>query len=230
MFSIKKLLNKYGFIKLLDPEYFNKYNYPLNKLHLTKLNYYKQPIKIFGQDDRKSPFVDFFHDLWDSDYSLLEEYIKFIKTEIGPYFPEETKLIIQKTPNIRFHLPNCSNIGKRPSDKDDEHIGVHSDNEFGHPLEEINIILPLTEMYSTNSIYYQMNDEEDLDKFTNLKLHIGEMFIGKLNTALHYNKINVTDFTRVSLDFRIIPFSKYAEPVNSNQKFKIGKYYMLINL
>jgi len=232
MFQIKKLKSRYRFIELLDPNYYAKYKNHLNKLHRCKLQYYNQSIRTFGQDDRKSPFVDHFHEIWDSDSLLRQEYQKFISEELAPYFPNESKLIIQKTPNIRFHLPGCSNIGRRESDLTEEHIGVHCDEEFGHPKEELNIILGLTEMFGSNSIYYALNGEEDLDEFQNLKMHIGEVFIGKLNTAQHYNKINRTDSTRVSLDFRIIPFSKFknAEPLKSNQKFKIGKYYTSINI
>ena len=57
-------------------------------------------------------------------------------------------------------------------------------------------------------------------------------FQGYLNKCLHYNKINKTDITRVSFDFRIIPFSKYKDTdklsATNKTKFILGEYYMLI--
>ncbi len=68
----------------------------------------------------------------------------------------EDKLVVQKTPNIRFHLPNNSNIGKRDTDSKNT-IGLHYDYEFNHPKEEYNIILSITDMFDTNSLYIMKN-------------------------------------------------------------------------
>jgi len=137
-------------------------------------------------------------------------------------FPNETKILVQKTPNIRFHLPNCSNIGRRASDPTSNIIGMHSDNEFGHPSEEINIIIPITEMYNSNSIFYQSETG-----FTDLKLNRNEFTLLKLNKLKHYNCINYTIITRVSFDARVIPYSKYNKSIE-NLKFVPGDYYMII--
>ena len=66
-----------------------------------------------------------------------------INGEIKPLFPNEKYLVIQKTPNIRFHLVGYSNIGKRETDTSKDFIGVHYDGEFGHPETEINIIFSI---------------------------------------------------------------------------------------
>ena len=39
-------------------------------------------------------------------------YYSYIKKHIKPLFAE-TKIIVQKTPNLRVHIPNNSNIGRR---------------------------------------------------------------------------------------------------------------------
>ncbi len=196
-------------------------------------NYYKS-IPIFGKTDRNSVFVRDFYNFIDTDYIFLYEYINFIQNVIKPLFPLENKLVVQKTPNIRFHLPGCSNIGKRDTDKYMDIIGLHYDGEFGHPEEEINIILPITDMFDTNSIYYEEHPNSMIDVYHYLSMNLkkNNFFMGYLNKCNHYNKINNTEQTRVSLDFRIIPYSKFKKSNNisatSNVKFDIGNYYMLI--
>lgn len=196
-------------------------------------HYYKE-IPIFGQTDRKSVFVKDFYRFIDTDYTFLAEYINFIKYVIKPLFKLEDKLVVQKTPNIRFHLPGCSNIGKRETDQSEDIIGLHYDGEFGHPAEELNIVLPITEMFDSNSIYYEPypNSMTDVYSYQSMNMTKNKFFMGYLNKCNHYNKINNTTQTRVSLDFRIIPYSQFKKSENisatSNVKFDIGNYYMLI--
>jgi len=204
-----------------------------NELDTVDKNYYTT-IPEFGVNDRKSIFVDNFYQLIDNNYTFLYEYLSFIKNVIKPLFPLEDKLIIQKTPNIRFHLPNCSNIGKRDTDKYNDVIGLHHDGEFGHPTEELNIVLPITDMFDTNSIYYEMypNSNSNVYDYSCMNMKKNNYFIGNFNKCNHYNKINKTNKTRVSLDFRIIPFSQFKQTsilsVTSKIKFDVGKYYMII--
>ena len=205
-----------------------------NKLNEDEKKFYDVPIQLFGKTDRKSPFVKYFYKLFDTDYTILYEYLSFIKNYIKPLYPKEQYLVIQKTPNIRFHLPGYSNIGSRDKDESKEIIGLHHDGEFGHPETEINVILPITEMFDTNSIYYETTPNSNLDYnlYNNLRLKENDFFMGYFNKCNHYNKINKTNITRVSLDFRIIPYSKYKDnnklSATSKTKFEIGKYYMVI--
>tara|TARA_B100001093_G_scaffold518986_1_gene605886 strand:- start:1680 stop:2411 length:732 start_codon:yes stop_codon:yes gene_type:complete len=205
-----------------------------NKLNKDEKKFYNIPIQLFGKTDRKSPFVKYFYKLFDTDYSILYEYLNFIKNHIKPLYPKEEYLVIQKTPNIRFHLPGYSNIGSRDTDKSKDIIGLHYDGEFGHPETEMNVILPITNMFDTNSIYYEKEPNSNLDynKYNNLMLKENEFFMGYFNKCNHYNKINKTNITRVSIDFRIIPYSKYKDnnetSATSKTKFEIGKYYMII--
>ncbi len=205
-----------------------------NKLNEKEKKFYDIPIQLFGKTDRKSIFVQYFYELFDKDYTILYEYLNFIKKYVKPLYPNEEYLVIQKTPNIRFHLPGYSNIGSRDTDKSKDFIGVHYDGEFGHPDTEINVILPITKMFDTNSIYYEPEPNSNLNynEYNCLKLKENEFFTGYFNKCNHYNKINKTNVTRVSLDFRIIPYSKYknnnTKSATSKTKFEIGQYYMII--
>jgi len=204
-----------------------------NLISITDKEYHKT-IPIFGKTCRNSVFVRDFFEYYDKDSTLNNAYIHFIKTKIKPFFKED-KLIVQKTPNLRIHLPNCTNIGKLTSDPNETIIGLHNDNMFGHPEEEINFVYAITDMYDTNSIYYESlpNSNIKVDKFNNLKLKKDEIWYGHLNKCLHYNKINKTNKTRMSLDFRVIPYSKFKKDnknisIAFNKKFIVGDYYTII--
>ena len=193
-----------------------------------------QQIPEFGITDRNSIFVKKFYTYFDTDYTFLKLYLDFVINNIKPLFPDESKLVIQKVPNIRFHIPGNSNIGRKSSDKFDDIIGLHHDGEFGHPQEEYNIVIPITEMYDTNAMYYEENPKSELDPhmYKNMKLNQHEFYMGNLNQCKHYNKINETTITRVSLDIRVIPYSQFKpgleRSATSKIKFELGNYYMLI--
>ena len=250
---------KYNFTEVIETYY--KKVYPsfleFNKIHnlldsddmleCDKL-YYKVPVQQFGVSDRKSIFIQNFHNFVDTDETFQNLYDKFILDIIKPLFniTPENKIIVQKTPNIRFHLPNCSNIGYIINSKNvySDIFGVHKDSEFGHPKKELNIIVPLTKMFGSNSIYYNSIPDTDNDTnntvlydYNNLKMELNNFYVGNLNECYHYNKINTTGFTRVSLDFRVLRLEDYENHINTNiitysesfkSKFIIGDYYKII--
>ena len=228
------------FSKEIKQIYEDKYNFndSLDNIHILlesdnisqeNRDYYNKT-PTFGKNDRQSFLVKDFYEYYDSNDIIKNIYLEFINNTIKPLL-NINKIVYQTTPNIRFHLPNCTNIGVRDSDPNDEIIGLHSDSEFNHPESELNIIVPITNMYDTNSIYYN-NIENSLDNFNNLKLNQNQYFTGYFNKVLHYNKINKTNKTRVSFDFRVIPYELYIESektsATSSNKFKIGSYYSVI--
>ena len=231
---------EYLFIKYKEQypelESFSKIHKLLNsdKIDFEKKQYYEDKIKIFGSDDRGGFLTNTFYHLFDSDYTFLHLYLDFVKNIVKPLFPEEDYILIQKTPNIRFHLHGFSNIGKRETDNYKEFIGVHTDSEFGHSTHELNFILPITDMFDTNSIYFEKNpySTQHVKNFDSIKISNNQLFIGWFSRCRHYNKINTTDNTRVSFDFRVLPFSKYKDnnllSATSKTKFTIGNYFMLI--
>jgi hypothetical protein len=234
------IINWYDIIKNIYIEKYN-FNKELDKLHtlldtdkisIEDKKFYND-IPIFGQTDRNSIFIKDFYMYYDTNPILKNKYMEFVKKNIKPAFGNE-HLVIQKTPNLRVHIPNNSNIGKRKSDPNDSIIGLHYDRELGHPIEELNVIVAITDMYNTNSIYYEPfpNSYLQCNHYNNLQLKKNNYWYGNLNQCKHYNKINLTNKTRISLDFRIIPYSKYKKTQNKsvtfNNKFIIDDYYILI--
>lgn len=237
---------KYNFENIVTDIFFQKYNFKenLDELHLLIDNKYlsEQDLKYFGEltligiNDRKSIFIRDFYNYIDLDNTFIENYKKFIIEYIKPMYPNEELLLYQQTPNLRIGFPNLTAIGRRDTDPNQEVVGLHNDNEFGHSIYEINYILPITEMFDSNSIFYEktVDSKEDYSDYNNLVLKKDEFFMGYLSKLKHYNKINRTGKTRISLDFRIIPYSKYLEnqndksSVTSNKKLILGEYFNVI--
>ena len=256
MHNIYNYSNKtYNFTEIIE-KYYNKI-YPsfleLEQIHTLLATedikecdkeYYKTPVHQFGVSDRKSIFIKDFHHFVDTDETFQVLYEKFIVDVIKPIFNllPENKLIVQKTPNIRFHLPNCSNIGYINNSRNIYYdiFGIHKDGDFGHPKNETNIIVPLTNMFDTNSVYYNSipdNGTNNIYEYTNLVMDLNNFYIGNLNECYHYNKINTTGITRVSLDFRVLLVHDYDNYIKINKiscsetfksKFIVGDYYKVI--
>jgi hypothetical protein len=194
---------------------------------------YNNNIKLLG-GDRSSIFNKVYHNFVDNNSIFNEVYYNFINKYIKPlYSMNGKKIVVQKTPNLRISLPNLTAIGKHSYENENDNvIGLHKDADFGHHEDEINVIVPITKMFDTNSIYYEPYIESNIstDNYLNLNLDTDEFFIEKFNKLRHFNKINNTNVTRMSLDFRIIPYEKYMNNLDffKDTKFEIGKYYILI--
>lgn len=72
-------------------------------------------------------------------------------------------------------------------------------------------------------------EEHEIIELYEKKVKKSKEYFNKCN---HYNKINKTNKTRMSIDFRIIPFSKFKKSnklsVTNNKKFTIGDYYIVV--
>ena len=239
-------ITKYDFQNIIANIYDKKYNFKnsLDNLHLLidnkylsdeNIEYFNQ-LSIFGINDRKCQFIRDFYEHVTIDESFIKKYKEFIIEYIKPNYPDEKYLIYQQTPNLRISLPNLSAIGKRLNDPNEDIIGLHCDNEFGHSIHEMNYILPITEMFESNSIYYEKTiySNDSYDNYYNLMLKENQFFVGYFNKLRHYNKINKTEKTRISIDFRIIPYSKYIDDINDKtsisfgKKLKLGEYFDIL--
>jgi len=238
MIKIHKFENP--FPELIKTIFEDKYEFydQLDKLHEildTPLisnedkEYHKQ---IHGwKNDRNSIFIKHFHEYVDKNPIFDETYRQFIRTNIQPLFPKERYLVIQKTPNIRYSFPEAAAIGCDPNDPENI-VGLHCDSNFGHNENEMNFVVPITKMFSTNSIYYEPTIDSQIDPihFENLVLEPNEFLQAYFNKLKHCNRINDTNRTRISFDIRIIPYSKYMENLDffEGTKFELSKYYIVL--
>ena len=146
---------------------------------------------------------------------FLPLYDKFINKVIKPSFGED--IVYQKIPTFRTQL--VKNLGV---------FEFHRDRDYAHNEEERNFFLPFTDAYATNTIWVE--SEEDKADYSPMTTLYGQVVKWNGNSLMHGNKQNTTSNTRVSVDFRCIPLSKYSEEegaaaIYSKMKFKIGDYY-----
>lgn len=149
-------------------------------------------------------FIDLYEDL------IHEEVTKLISE----------KFIFQTTPTLRVHLVNNWATPE-----------FHCDSQEGynHPEGEINFLLPLTNCYSTNTLWVE--SEPMKGDYAPVVMSYGDLIMWNGNKLRHGNKINTTKESRVSFDFRILPLSKYNPEKHKvctgtrKLKFEIGSYY-----
>jgi hypothetical protein len=214
--------NKYNFQEAVRA-IFNNFPLSLEAIHTIQ----PSSEQVTFANDTKT----FFHStFYNSEHynSIRDLYYQFVKDNIFKLFPDETSLVIQKDPGFRVCTPNNTALGKKEGDGD-EIIGLHCDSDYNHPPEEVNFIIAITEMWDTNSVFIE--SEPGKADFTALKMGSNEfhMFFG--NKCRHYNKINVSGQSRISMDFRVIPFSKYnasyaEKSIHGKRSLVIGDYFI----
>ena len=176
----------------------------LSKLHEEKdFNVTKV---LTRKNDTKTKYHKAFYKLF-GHKAFKFTYNKFILKYMGD-------VLYQTIPNIRFHFPN-NVVGE-----------FHKDSDFGHDINEINYIIPLTEMWGTNSVWVE--EYPDQGFYHPMRLSLGDFVQFSGATLKHGSKINDTDYTRVSFDFRTIKkehFIPGKETINKIKKFEVGSYW-----
>ena len=150
---------------------------------------------------------------------IKEVYYRFIESIIEPIF--RRPFLYQSFPSFRVHIPNDQAVHKWHYDSDEDHR---------HPEWEINFQIALTKMWGSNAMW--LESIPDLGDFKPIEMEVGEFCIFNGNKCMHGNKLNKTRQTRVSMDFRVLPYEKYnesecLESVTANRKFVKGDYYKL---
>lgn len=207
---------RFDFVSIVGIVFSNHVN--LRDLHcLSSINYNK--LFEVGKDS-STEFHQMFYDRYRAGWEHMETaYDNFIKDVVSPLFTET--FLFQKFPTFRVMLPGNVAVG-----------AFHNDAEFGHPEGEINFIIPLTDSDDTASVWVE--SEEGKKDFLPIKLRIGWLSSFNGNKLTHGNKVNKTWATRVSMDFRVLPLSKYhkdqaGESITRKTKFVEGEYYKRFN-
>lgn len=211
-------LKKYNFYKILSDKFAVK---KLEKLHLELLesDILEDGIASLGKDTH-SIFHEIFYQNMKSDWTEFHQTWKnFIYEVIKPLFPNEKKLICQAYPSFRIQYPNSKAIPCQHYDSDENHK---------HPYGEINITIPITDMRDTNAVW-----KESLPGFCDyspMNLKKGQIALWDGNKCAHFNKVNISDNTRISFDIRVIPRKFYIpnyekQTATVKKRFIIGEYY-----
>tara|TARA_Y100001970_G_scaffold293695_1_gene442425 strand:+ start:4884 stop:5558 length:675 start_codon:yes stop_codon:yes gene_type:complete len=193
----------------------------LELLHENLQSLYSADDGIAGLgNDTHSIFHEIFYKKLNNNWKDFEYvYHSFIRNKIFPLFLEEESLIYQTLPSFRIQYPKAKAVTTIHCDSDEHHK---------HPLGEINILIPLTEMFDTSTIWIE--SVPNLGDYKPVNMVPSQFMVWNGNRCRHFNKTNLTEKTRVSLDFRILPNKCYnplydKQTATTNQKFIIGEYY-----
>lgn len=165
--------------------------------------------------DQKTTFHKIFYKAYESEDSpFLETYKRFIKHIASNYF-NGIDIIYQTKPTFRVQAPNNIAVAQ-----------WHKDKAYNHSSKEINIFLPLTRAFDTNTVWVE--SEEDKGDYAPMVAEVGEYYIWNGANLNHGNKKNETGVSRVSVDFRIIlakNFSYEGTSVTTKVPMKLGHYW-----
>ena len=98
----------------------------------------------------------------------------------------------------------------------------------------MNFALALTPFFGSNGLFVE--SEPGRGDFREVNMGVGRIFAFAGVSRRHHNKRNTTDVSRVSLDFRVIPMSRYDRSRDCDRKttrehrFTLGEYFELVHL
>merc|ERR1712183_415288 len=120
-----------------------------------------------------------------------------------------TKLFYAAFPCVRI-VPPGNNWTIRP----------HADFMYGHPVGSINLWVPLTSASGSNTLFAELSPGGE--DFAPLNLEYGELCRWYGTNCAHFTLPNISDQTRVSLDFRVVPEGAYCD---TQSPYTVGGYY-----
>jgi ectoine hydroxylase-related dioxygenase (phytanoyl-CoA dioxygenase family) len=193
-----------------------------NLLNIDELAGLNDTVEVFSREkDQGTMYHKKFYE-WARTNEFVSMYDQFISEVIRPLYDEQ--IVYQAVPTFRVAYPNNIAVGEFHKDKH------YRNGEWATKVNEDNFFLPFTNAYDTNTIWVE--SEEDKGDFTPINCNYGECVQWDGCNLTHGNKINLTDKARVSVDFRVIRYSKYVpsetESINTKIKFQIGGYYKLL--
>lgn len=143
-----------------------------------------------GKDNNSSFHTLFYGKMRPS--SFIACYRQFICVVIRQLIGEP--IIYQKYPTLRIHIPNGKGVA-----------AYHIDSDYNHPVDEFNIWIPFTFAKDTRSIWIESAPGKK--DYNPQQVFYGQFLTFEGGKLSHGNEVNMTDETRVSIDFRIIPRS-----------------------
>jgi hypothetical protein len=179
--------------------------------------------KIFERaEDQSTEWHKIYYKMVREDKRFDILYFNFIANFIKPRYNE--RVVFQTIPTFRVHL--CDNIAVGEFHKDKN----YRDNDWANEVKELNYYLPFTDTNEYNTFWVE--SVEDKGDYKPALINYGECLEWDGSNLTHGNKKNKSNYTRVSIDFRALPISRYKPSntgsINTDTKFKIGGYYSII--
>jgi len=202
--NVKKYnTDKYPFSKIIC-NFFEVDN--LENLHLLDKSLCKGQ-KLTQENEANTNFHKKYYKKLNDGWPELETcFQQFVENEISPLF--KCSFLYQTMPSFRVQVPNQIAVSNWHYDTDYNH---------GHPDWEINIQIALTDAFDTNATWVE--SIPGLGDYKPMNLLKDEYTIFNGNKCIHGNYFNQTKKTRVSYDFRVIPY--YIFDGNGNKIYNV---------
>ena len=124
--------------------------------------------------------------------------------------------VVQAIPTFRFQVPGRAGTHE-----------FHRDRDYGHPVETLNVIVPLTRMVDTTAVYAERVPYTG--DYAPMPAEVGDLLLFHGALCRHGTRANLTEATRVSFDFRLLPRAALppAGTVTANRgmPLALGAYY-----
>ncbi|MGB6151958.1 MAG: hypothetical protein WBG48_08200 [Pricia sp.] len=121
---------------------------------------------------------------------FYDTYNLFIEEVLRPHFGDA--IYYQAKPTHRILYANAPGVSR-----------FHRDRDYGHNTDEVNFFVPQTQAFATNTLWIE--SEEGKEDFKPVEIGPGEFLKFDGANLMHGAKANISDKTRVSFDFRILP-------------------------
>jgi len=162
-------------------------------------------------NDQETPHHKKFYSEFEE--KLIPTYNMFIEQCIKHKFDED--IVYQGKPTFRCNIPQ------------NRAVPYHRDSDFNHDEFERNFWLPFTDTNEHNTIYIE--SERGKRDFKPYTLKYGEVLFFDGANLEHGNKVNESDKTRMSMDFRIIVKKDFKNSskttLSNNTKMTLGEYW-----
>lgn len=165
-----------------------------------------------------------YHQKYYSNFGVVETVYKSLLLDVIKPLYNNENIVYQNIPTFRLHFPNGLAVGMFHKDKD------LRDYEWHESIKEDNYYLPFTDSYDSNTIWAE--SEEDKGDYSPMNCNYGEFIQWDGTNLSHGNKINMTNDTRISIDFRVTTescfYNNNKRSKNGKTDFAIGGYYNII--
>jgi ectoine hydroxylase-related dioxygenase (phytanoyl-CoA dioxygenase family) len=145
---------------------------------------------------------------------FYETYRAFVHDEVRRLVGEN--VVYQRKPSFRFQLPGNIAVGN-----------FHRDRDNFHDVTEINFWVPLTRVTADTAVWVESREGER--DFRPCLLEYGEMLVFDGANLEHGNRVNRSDRTRLSFDFRVVPEPLFRDSdkrsLNTKMRFALGDYF-----
>lgn len=183
---------------------------PLEEIHKTELR-----TPEVRQNDQVSPA----HTLYYQNFEQIRPlYKKLLREVISPMFGGQ-QLVVQRVPTFRMACPGSTAVSE-----------FHVDADYNHQPDTVNFWVPFTECFGTNTVWIE--SEIGSEQYEPTVISPGQILQFDAIRLRHGNYANETGQSRVSFDFRVIPFSNFQatgkSTVTQSTPMEIGSYYELL--